>query len=145
MLTAPRVIASLPLRPKNILAIDASINSVFSLKKHEPYLSIAPNMLRSPRDLIKTIKRVGIIEKPIVILMTLDIKVLSWLLGLAQLTTYLKLTVNVIGYYSERIKIWIKSPITIIIRRDILLTSALSSISQKTSIGFSNSHVGDWC
>ena len=56
-------------------------------------------------------------------------------LGMTETTT---------GHRSGRIVTWLKSLITIVTRKSILLPSALSFISQKTSISLGDLHVSDW-
>ena len=76
MLATPKAIASPLLSAQSTPAIETPIRFALSLKKHEPYLPIASSMQRPLKDLAGTIKRVVVIEKPIVILVALNVKAL---------------------------------------------------------------------
>ena len=76
MLAALRAIVSPFSSLKSTLVIEALISSAFSLKKHEPYLFIALNVLRPPRNLAETARKVRAIKKLIIVLVALNFKAL---------------------------------------------------------------------
>ena len=108
------------------------------------------NVLRIPRPLTslgETIRTISAIEKVVVImaLVTQDFQVPPQPLRSIRPIPLLEITVTTTGHQSKRTKTWIKLTVIIITRKGILLTSAPSFTSQKTSIGPGKLHVGDCC
>ena len=145
ILTVFRAIAPSPLYLKSTSAIEAFIFSALILRKQQPYLLIAPGVLKYSIDLAKTRKRVEIIEKSILMFVALDFKVLSRSLGSTQLKPRFKTSVTRTGYQSKKTRTLVKSAIKIIIKKTILLTTATNITSQKTSIGPGNLQIFYWC
>ena len=123
----------------------------FLIKIFLSFRSLDPSLfkvLKIPRlltSLGKTIKTISEIEEAVVIMAfaAQDFQAQLQLLGLIQPIFIFKTTVTVTGHQNKRTETWVKPFIKIISRRSILLTSALSSTSQKTSIGFGNLYIGD--
>ena len=65
--------------------------------------------------------------------------------GLNTTLFLLGITKTATSHHSGKTGTWVKLLVIIIIRKGILLISAPSSTSQKTSIGFNNLHAGDLC
>ena len=143
ILTASGAIALLPLSLKSTPTIKAPIPFTSSLEKHEFCLLFALSILRPQKDLVKTTKRINAIDKLIMVLVDLDLKALPCPLRSTQVRLHLQIIVTATGYYSKRPGTWIKLPVTIITKKGILLTSALSPTSQKTSISLGNLHISD--
>ena len=138
---------NLLLRRTNALKQRFSTGTLPSFKSLDP---IFLNVLRIPRPwtgLGRTIKTIVAIEKVVVIvaLMAQDLQALPQPPESTQLILFLGMIEIATGHRSRRTKTWFKLLVTIIIRKGILLTSALSPTSKKTSISFGNLHVGDWC
>ena len=114
---ALKAIASPSLSLKSKRVIKAPIIFAFSLKKHKPYLPIASSMLRPPQGLTGTTKRINAIEKPIVVLVALDFKVLLLPLRSLWLIPRISTTLIANGYQSNMTGIWVKLPITIVTKK----------------------------
>ena len=143
MFTTSKAITLLSLSLKSTLAIKTFISSVFSFKTYKPYFCIVPSVLRFLKDLAKTTRRVDIIEKPIVVHVAPDFKVIPWPLGSIRVKPYFETIKTTTDHWSKKIGTWVKLLITIIIKKSILLTNAQNLISQKSSISFNNIHNSD--
>ena len=145
MLTALRAITPPQNLPKITPKTKASFCSVFP--RHKLCLLIAPSSPR-PRNLAGTSKRVDVIGiVAIAAPAAPGLKVPPWPLESTWPIPRLETIVIVaaIGQYVEKIRTWARPPLIIVTRNGILLTSAPSPTSQKTSIGLGDLHVGDWC
>ena len=114
------------------------------LKSLDFNLFNAPRIPKPLTGLKRTIKTIGAIKKAIVImtLMAQGLKTPSQPSELIQPIAWHGIVMT--SYLEKRTKTWAKSSVTIIIKKDIFLTNAPSSIRQKTSIGFDNFHVDNW-
>ena len=117
------------------------------LKTLNPSLFNAPRRPRTRTGLEKTIKTIGAIEKAVVIvaLATQDFQTPPHSLESTRPIFSLEMTETTTSHQSRKTKTWLKLSVTIVIRKSILLTSALSLTSQKTSIGLGNLYVSDCC
>ena len=119
-------------------AINASLRQTNALKKRLSngvflgFRSLDPSLLNAPKapqfltSLVKTIKRIGVIEKVVVILTFAghNVQALSQLLG-SMRAIFLQITI-VTGRLEKMIETRIKFFVTIITKIGILLTSAPS-------------------
>ena len=145
MLAAPRATALPQNLPKIIPGTKAPFHSI--LTSHELGFLIVPSLPRL-RNLTRTTRRIGAIRiVTIAAPAAAGLKASPWSLRSTQPRSRLETIVIVAatGQRIRKIRIWVRSPIIIIIWRDILLTNVLSPVSQKTSIGLGDLLIGDWC
>ena len=138
MLAAPGATALPQNLPRIIFETKAPFCSAFT--RHELCLLIAPSPPR-PKDLAGTTRRVGAIAAHT----ASSFRTLRWPLESTKPRPWLE-TIMIMGATGQRVgktRNRLKSLVTIITRRDILLTNALNSTSQKTSINLGNLHIGD--
>ena len=115
-------------------------------KRHEAYLLIIPSELKPWRDRARTIRRVGTIEiVAITAPTTPSLKAPPRPLRSTRPRLRLEIIVAATSQCVGKLEIWAGPPVTIITRKTILLTNAISLTSQKTSISLGNLLVGDWC
>ena len=144
MLTAPRASVLLQNLSKNTPGNKVLLR--FALKRHKPWLLIIPSELKPRRDCAGTTRKVSAIKiVAIAALVASGLKILPWPLRSTWPRPRLKTIVIVAAVRKriEKIRTWARSPVITLIRRAILPTNALSSVSQTTNIGFANLLVGD--
>ena len=145
MLAAPRATAL----PWNLPRIIPRTKTPFrsTITRHKPCLLITPSLPRL-KNLAGTTRKVGAIRiVAIATSVALGLKAPPRSLGSIRPRPRLKTIVIVAatGQRIRKIKTWAKPFVTIITKRGILLTSAPTITSQKTSIGLGNLYVDDWC
>ena len=134
--------------PRNLPNITPRTKAPFcsAPKRHKLCLLIVLSELKPQKDRARTIRRVDTIAIiAIAALAALGLRAPSQPLGSTPPRPRLKMIVVVTSQRVGKIGTWAKSLVTTVIRKAILPTNALSSASQKTSIGLGDLLVGDWC